>query len=159
MKLLIVIDPQIVFSETGVWPIEGFYELMYKIKTACSSYDRVIVTKWMPCSSELWKEYNEINNLSSVDSKQFDILSDFKEYELVSSHSFDKSDDLPNIDGYDVTLSGVSTECCVLATAIGLLRRNIKCTIDLSLCGAPVDCTASAITVLGAYKGLINVIN
>ena len=161
---LVVIDPQTIFaSADSAWGSPFFADTMPRIRALAESFrDRVIVTRWMPTADRTtsWGEY--FDAWPFADRPPSDAL-----FELVPE-AVDLSP-LPTVDlptfgkwgaeletivgrGARIVLAGVSTDCCVISTALAAADAGARVTVAVDACaGSTAENQAAAIHVMGLY--------
>ena len=161
---LIVIDPQTIFaSRDSAWGSPLFADAMPRIRALAAAFgDRVLVTRWMPTAdrSTSWGDY--FAAWPFADQPPTDPL-----FGLVSDAA--GLSPLPTLDlptfgkwgpeleaivgrGAHVVLAGVSTDCCVLSTALAAADAGARVTIAADACaGSTAENHAAALQVMGLY--------
>jgi len=167
---LVVIDPQNIFaSPDSAWGSPFFAAAMPRIRELADAFgERVLVTRWMPTAdrSTSWGDY--FAAWPFADRPATDPL-----YDLVpdAAHlSPHPTLDLPTFGkwgaqieavvghGAQVVLAGVSTDCCVLSTALAAADAGAHVTIAADACaGSTADNHAAAIQVMGLYPPQITI--
>ncbi|MEV4775839.1 cysteine hydrolase family protein [Microbacterium sp. LWH12-1.2] len=167
---LVVIDPQAIFaSADSAWGSPFFADAMPRIRALAAAFgDRVIITRWMPTAdrSTSWGAY--FAAWPFADQPPSDPL-----YELVAEArdlSIRPTLDLPTFGkwgpeleaivgrGAHVVLAGVSTDCCVVSTALAAADAGAHITIAADACaGSTAENHAAAIQVMGLYPPQITV--
>lgn len=167
---LVVIDPQNIFaSPDSAWGSPFFTQAMPRIRALADAFgERVLVTRWMPTAdrSTSWGEY--FAAWPFADRPATDPL-----YDLVPD-AVDLSP-LPSLDlptfgkwgpeieavvgrGAHVVLAGVSTDCCVLSTALAAADAGACVTIAADACaGSTAENHAAALHVMGLYPPQITI--
>ena len=161
---LVVIDPQNIFaSPDSEWGSPFFAEAMVNIRQLAERFgERVLVTRWMPTADRTtaWGAY--FAAWPFADKPAADPL-----YELVPDAAGLSS--LPTLDlptfgkwgaeieaiagrGAQVVLTGVSTDCCVLSTALAGADAGAHLTVATDACaGSTAENHAAALHVMGLY--------
>ena len=161
---LIVIDPQNIFaSPDSEWGSPFFEEAMQNIARLADRFgEQVLVTRWMPTAdrSTSWGEY--FAAWPFADQSPTDPL-----FELVSAAR--GLSPLPTLDlptfgkwggeletivgrGAHVVLAGVSTDCCVLSTALAGADAGARLTVATDACaGSTAGNHAAALHVMSLY--------
>lgn len=161
---LVVIDPQRIFAAPdSEWGSPFFDEAMPRIRALAADFgERVLVTRWLPTAdrSTSWGEYFAAWPFADqpADDALFDLVPDAAE---LSRHP---TLDLPTFGkwgpeleaivgrGAHVTLAGVSTDCCVLSTALAGADAGAHLTVVTDACaGSSVENHAAALHVMGLY--------
>ncbi|PKI90182.1 nicotinamidase [Actinomycetales bacterium SN12] len=161
---LVVIDPQNIFaSPESQWGSPFFAAAMENIARLAERFgERVLVTRWMPTAdrSTSWGEY--FRAWPFADQPPTDELFDLvPEAESLSPRP---TLDLPTLGkwgdeietivgrGAHVVLAGVSTDCCVLSTALAAADAGAHLTVATDACaGSTAENHAAALHVLGLY--------
>ncbi|UNK71517.1 cysteine hydrolase [Microbacterium sp. H1-D42] len=161
---LVIIDPQNIFaSPDSEWGSPFFEGAMANIRLLADSFgENVLVTRWMPTAdrSTSWGEY--FDAWPFADKPASDPL-----YDLVPAArgvSQHPTLDLPTFGkwgaeieqvvgrGAHVVLAGVSTDCCVLSTALAGADAGARLTIATDACaGSTAENHAAALHVMGLY--------
>lgn len=161
---LVVIDPQNIFaSPDSEWGSPFFDDALVRIRMLAESFgERVVVTRWMPTAdrSTSWGDY--FAAWPFADRPASDPL-----YELVAAArdlSPHPTLDLPTFGkwgaeieqvvgrGGRVVLTGVSTDCCVLSTALAGADAGARLTVATDACaGSTAANHAAALQVMGLY--------
>ncbi|MEJ1088654.1 cysteine hydrolase [Microbacterium sp. Mu-80] len=161
---LVVVDPQNIFAAPdSEWGSPFFADAMTNIATLAESFgENVLVTRWMPTAdrSTSWGEY--FAAWPFADRPASDAL-----YELVPAArelSPHPTLDLPTFGkwgaeieaivgrGAHVVLTGVSTDCCVLSTALAGADAGARLTVATDACaGSTSENHAVALHVMGLY--------
>ena len=161
---LVVIDPQNIFAAAdSEWGSPFFAEAMPRIRRLAHAFGgRVLVTRWLPSAdrSTSWGEYFAAWPFADqpADDALFDLVPDAR---ALSPHP---SIDLPTFGkwgpeleaiighGARVVLAGVSTDCCVLSTALAGADAGARITIATDACaGSTAENHAAALHVMGLY--------
>lgn len=161
---LVVIDPQHIFaSPDSEWGSPFFDDALANIRRLAKAHgERVLVTRWMPTADRAtsWGEY--FAAWPFADKPASDPLYDLvPEAEGLSPHP---TLDLPTFGKWgaeleaivgrsaEVVLSGVSTDCCVLSTALAGADAGARVTIATDACaGSSAENHAAALHVMGLY--------
>jgi nicotinamidase-related amidase len=167
---LVVIDPQVIFaSPDSAWGSPFFAEALPRIRALADAFgDRVLVTRWMPTADRTtsWGAY--FAAWPFADQPQSDpLFALVPEAAVLSPHP---SIDLPTFGkwgpeleaavghGGHVVLAGVSTDCCVISTALAAADAGAHVTIAADACaGSTAENHASAMQVMGLYPPQITV--
>lgn len=161
---LVVIDPQNIFaSPESQWGSPFFEEAMQNIRRLAARFgERVLVTRWMPTAdrSTSWGEY--FAAWPFADQPPTDRLFDL--VPAAASLSVHPTLDLPTFGkwggeleaivgrGASVVLAGVSTDCCVLLTALAAADAGARLTVATDACaGSTAENHAAALHVMGLY--------
>lgn len=155
-RVLAVVDMQRVFSDaTSPWAVAEYGTIRALVGRLCQAYgsSRVYYTRFLPPTriDGCWRPYYERWSFAS---REDTVLWDFDlpdsvsghlrtteaEAMLITSHTMSKwTDNLAGrVDGEDtLTLCGVSTDCCVLATAIAAADAGRSVRVVSDACAAP----------------------
>lgn len=161
---LIVIDPQNIFaSPESEWGSPFFEGAMQNIARLADRFgERVLVTRWMPTAdrSTSWGEY--FAAWPFADQPPTDPLFDL--VPAVRGLSPLPTLDLPTFGkwggeletivgrGAHVVLAGVSTDCCVLSTALAGADAGARLTVATDACaGSTAENHAAALHVMSLY--------
>jgi len=167
---LVVIDPQAIFAAPdSAWGSPFFAEAMPNIKRLAEAFgDRVIVTRWMPTAdrSTSWGAYFDAWPFADqpADDPLFALVPDAA---TLSPHA---TLDLPTFGkwgpelealvgrGAHVVLAGVSTDCCVVSTALAAADAGAYITIAADACaGSTAENHAAALQVMSLYPPQITI--
>lgn len=167
---LVVIDPQVIFaSPDSEWGSSFFADAFANIvRLAEAAGDRVLVTRWLPTADRgtSWGDYFAAWPFADqpADDQLFDLV---PEATALSTHP---TLDLPTFGkwgdelearigrGTPVVLTGVSTDCCVLSTALAGADAGGRITIAADACaGSTAENHAAALTVMGLYPPQLTV--
>jgi nicotinamidase-related amidase len=167
---LVVIDPQSIFAAPdSAWGSPFFAEAMPSIRALADAFgDRVLVTRWIPTAdrSTSWGAY--FATWPFADQPPSDPLFDLvPEAAGLSPHP---TIDLPTFGkwgpeieavvgrGAHIVLAGVSTDCCVISTALAAADAGAHLTIAADACaGSTAENHAAALQVMGLYPPQITI--
>ena len=167
---LVVIDPQNIFaSPDSDWGSPFFADAFTNIRRLADAFgENVLVTRWMPTAdrSTAWGDY--FAAWPFADKPASDPLYDLvPEARGLSPHP---TLDLPTFGkwgpeieaivgrGAHVVLTGVSTDCCVLSTALAAADAGAHTTIAADACaGSTAENHAAALHVMGLYPPQLTV--
>lgn len=167
---LVVIDPQTIFaSPDSAWASPFFDDAMPRIGELAESFgERVIVTRWMPTAdrSTSWGAY--FAAWPFADQPPSDPLFDLVPQAAgLSAHP---TLDLPTFGkwgaameaivgrGAHVVLAGVSTDCCVISTALAAADAGAHVTIAADACaGSTAENHEAAMRIMGLYPPQITI--
>ncbi len=167
---LVVIDPQAIFaSPDSAWGSPFFEDALAHIQELADAFgERVLVTRWLPTAdrSTSWGDY--FATWPFADQPETDpLFSLVPGAEGLSPHP---TVDLPTFGkwgpkleaivghGAHVVLAGVSTDCCVLSTALAAADAGARVTIAADACaGSTAENHAAALHVMGLYPPQITV--
>ncbi|MFD5213291.1 cysteine hydrolase family protein [Microbacterium sp. NPDC058345] len=161
---LVVVDPQNIFaSPDSAWGSPFFPQAIANIRRLAGRFaERVLVTRWMPTADRAtsWGDY--FAAWPFADRPATDALFDLvPEAKRLSPHP---TLDLPTFGkwgaeleaivgrGARVVLTGVSTDCCVLSTALAAADAGARLTVATDACaGSTAENHAAALHVMGLY--------
>ncbi|WP_363394129.1 MULTISPECIES: cysteine hydrolase family protein [unclassified Microbacterium] len=161
---LVVIDPQNIFaSPDSAWGSPFFGATIVRIRELAAAFgDRVLVTRWMPTAdrSTAWGDYFAEWPFADrpADDPLFDLVpeaQDLSPHPTLDLPTFGKWG--PEIEavvgrGAHVVLAGVSTDCCVLSTALAAADAGAHVTVAADACaGSTAENHAAALHVMGLY--------
>ncbi|MFT4258360.1 cysteine hydrolase family protein [Microbacterium sp.] len=167
---LVVIDPQNIFaSPDSAWGSPFFAEALPRITALADAFgERVVVTRWMPTAdrSTSWGDY--FAAWPFADEPPTDPLYDLVPEAAVLSPR--PTLDLPTFGkwgpeieaivgrGAHVVLAGVSTDCCVLSTALAAADAGAHVTVAADACvGSTAENHDAAVHVMGLYPPQITI--
>lgn len=161
---LVVVDPQAVFaSADSPWGSPFFGGALPNMRRLAAAFgDRVIVTRWLPTAdrSTSWGDYFE--EWPFADRPSDDPLFDLAPgAEALSPHP---THDAPTFGKWGpglesrvgpaphLVLAGVSTDCCVISTALGAADAGAHVSVAADACaGSSAENHAAALHVMGLY--------
>ncbi|WP_308162143.1 cysteine hydrolase [Microbacterium sp. ISL-59] len=167
---LVVIDPQAIFaSSDSAWGSPFFAEVMPRIRELADAFgDRVLVTRWMPTAdrSTSWGDYFAAWPFADQPPGDplFDLVPEavgLSPHPTIDLPTFGKWG--PEIEavvgrGAHVVLAGVSTDCCVISTALAAADAGTHVTIAADACaGSTAENHAAALQVMGLYPPQITI--
>lgn len=167
---LVVIDPQAIFaSADSAWGSPFFAEAVPRIQELAAAFgDRVLVTRWMPTAdrSTSWGDY--FAAWPSADQPPSDPLFDL--VPAAAALSPHPTIDLPTFGkwgaelesvvgrGAHVVLAGVSTDCCVISTALAAADAGAHITVAADACaGSTAENHTAALQVMALYPPQITI--
>lgn len=166
---LVVIDPQAIFaSPDSAWCSPFFAEAFANMwRLADAAGERVLVTRWLPTADRgtSWGEYFAAWPFADkpADDALYDLVSEARElspHPTLDLPTFGKwGDELERIVGSaPVVLAGVSTDCCVISTALAGADAGGRITVAADACaGSTAENHAAALQVMGLYPPQITV--
>ncbi|MBR0137470.1 MAG: cysteine hydrolase [Erysipelotrichaceae bacterium] len=166
--LLLVIDMQNAYTSNGPWACPKMEEAAGNIIRLIESgkFSRIIFTRFDAPAAPVgtWKDYNEINREVNEDEQMNKILPRLQpyadKYPLYSKSTY-SSLTVPQIqeevnrcieDGSSVVLTGVVSECCVLATALQAVDMGCPVIYITDGCAGVSEQTEQA--VIDVLRGL-----
>jgi nicotinamidase-related amidase len=167
---LVVIDPQAIFAAPdSAWGSPFFPAALPHIRALAEAFgDRVLVTRWLPTAdrSTSWGDY--FAAWPFADQPPSDPL--FALVPEAVGLSTRPTIDLPTFGkwgaeleavighGAHVVLAGVSTDCCVISTALAGADAGARITIAADACaGSTAENHAAAMQVMGLYPPQITI--
>lgn len=166
---LVVIDPQVIFAaQESAWASPMFAEAFANIeRLAAAVGDRVLITRWLPTADRAtsWGDY--FAAWPFADRATTDPLFDL--VPAAQTLSVHPTLDLPSFgkwgaelerrtQGAPVLLTGVSTDCCVLSTALAGVDAGGYITVVSDACaGSSNENHAAALQVMGLYSPQLTV--
>lgn len=167
---LVVIDPQVIFaSPDSAWGSPHFADAFANIeRLAKAAGDRVLVTRWLPTAdrSTSWGDYFEAWPFADqpADDPLFDLVPEahaLSPLPTLDLPTFGKwGDELERSigRGTPVVLTGVSTDCCVISTALAGADAGGRITIAADACaGSSAENHEAALKVMGLYPPQLTV--
>ncbi|WP_460796649.1 cysteine hydrolase family protein [Microbacterium sp. GXF0217] len=167
---LVVIDPQAIFaSPTSAWGSPFFGRAMPRIRELADAFgEQVIVTRWIPTADRTtsWGDY--FADWPFADQPTSDPL--FALVPEAAELSPHPTLDLPTFGkwgaeleaivgrGAGVVLTGISTDCCVISTALAAADAGAHVTVAADACaGSTAENHAAAVQVMGLYPPQITI--
>ena len=161
---LVVIDPQNIFAAPdSEWGSPFFAEVLPRIRTLADSFgERVLVTRWMPTAdrSTSWGDYFAAWPFADQPASDplFDLVpeaADLSPHPSLDLPTFGKwGAELEAVVGHgaEVVLTGVSTDCCVISTALAAADAGARVTVAVDACaGSTAENHDAAVHVMGLY--------
>ena len=160
---LVVIDPQNIFaSADSDWGSPFFAETMPRIQSLATAFgERVLVTRWMPTAdrSTSWGEYFDAWPFADQPASDplFDLVPDAQQlspHPTIDRPTFGKWDAIEQVVGRGarIVLTGVSTDCCVISTALAAADAGARVTVAADACaGSTAENHNAAIQVMSLY--------
>lgn len=171
---LVVIDPQTIFAAPdSPWGSPMFPAALENIRRLAAAADgRVLVTRWLPTADRgtAWGEYFAAWPFADrpADDPLFELVPGARElspYPTLDLPTFGKwsalerSLALPKGPGSaPIVLTGVSTDCCVISTALAAADAGARLTVAADACaGSTAENHAAALTIMGLYPPQLTV--
>jgi len=161
---LVVIDPQNIFAAPdSAWGSPFFSEAIDNITRLAEHFDeRVLVTRWMPTADRQtsWGDYFAAWPFADQPASDalFDLvpeaagLSPLPTLDLPTFGKWGAEIEAIIGRGAHVVLTGVSTDCCVLSTALAGADAGAHLTVVTDACaGSTAENHAAAVHVMGLY--------
>jgi nicotinamidase-related amidase len=166
--LLAVIDMQRVFADPdSPWAAPRFAEAASGVRRLLPAYaERVAFTRFLAPDNPggAWRAYYDRwpFALKPPDAQLWQLADEFGEAapRVVDAATFGKWPGLAPYIGPDnrLVLTGVSTDCCVLSTALAAADAGVEVLVAADACaGADDDSHAKALHVMDLYQPLIRV--
>ncbi len=165
--LLAVIDMQRVFADAdSPWRTPGFTGVVAPINRLAAHFgDRVLFTRFVaPERPEgAWADYYRDwpFALRPPDAPLYAIVDDFAPGPTLDATTFGKWGPAlaDRLAGGDLVLAGVSTDCCVLSTALAAADAGVRVTVVADACaGMTGDTHRKALDVLRLYSPHVRVV-
>ena len=166
---LIVIDPQAIFaSPDSDWGSPMFSEAFTHIeRLAHAAGDRVLVTRWLPTADRdtSWGDYFDAWPFADQPPTDglFDLVPEAAKLSplpTVDRGTFGKwgSEIAQLTDGAPLILAGVSTDCCVVSTALAAADAGARVTVARDACaGSNLANHQTALDLMALYPPQISV--
>ena len=160
---LVVIDPQRIFADpTSQWGSPMFPAIVDPVRRlAAAAGQRTVVTRWVPAPEPQgsWRAYLDAWPFADVPAEDplFELVPEMADlgHHVVSVPTFGKwGADLEAITGPvpHLVLVGVSTDCCVISTALAAADAGATLTVVTDACaGSTLDNQRSALAVMALY--------
>jgi nicotinamidase-related amidase len=167
---LVVIDAQRAFADpSSPWCAPRFPEILGPIRDLVAAHgDRVVQTRWVPphVKHGSWVDY--FKEFPFADREQhdhmFDLVDEIADLRLphtVSESTFGKWDEhLSQVVRPDahLVLAGVTTDCCVLSTALAAADAGCRVEVVAAACaGSSDEAQQHALALLRGYAPQITV--
>jgi nicotinamidase-related amidase len=160
---LVVIDPQRIFADpTSQWGSPMFPDIVEPVRRLASAAgERTVVTRWVPAPKPLgsWAAYMEAWPFADVpqDDPLLELVPEVAGlgHHVVSRPTFGKwgyalqavTGALPHL-----VLTGVSTDCCVISTALAAADAGATVTVVTDACAGSTPANhRSALDVMALY--------
>lgn len=165
---LVVIDAQHIFADPGSpWGSPMFHDALPAIRSAVGEYaDRVVFTRYVAPAEPIgvWVTYFEQWSfaLTRPDHPQYQLIPDFAGRATIDMPTFGKwGESLRTAlgDARRVELCGVSTDCCVLSTALAMADAGVETVVRADACaGSTRQAHDNALAAMRLYAPLVTVI-
>lgn len=166
---LVVIDMQHVFADRdSQWRAPRFHEVVAPIRSLASAYaPRVVFTRFVAPAIPhgAWRRYYEMwpFALQPPASAIWDLVPELAGHQgtVMDATTFGKwgPELAAKLDGGPMVLAGVSTDCCVLSTALAAADDGVHVRVVGQACaGIDDDSHAKALDIMRLYAPLIEVI-
>jgi len=166
---LVVIDMQVIFGEPGSdWFTPGYAEIEPRVVELVNAFgERVIFTRFVAPRHPVgaWKPYYEQWPFAMVapDDRLYDLMPNLPRgrHPVVTRTTFSKwGDELAGLLGPEPTivLAGVSTDCCVLSTALGAADAGVRVIVVSDACAGLSEADHErALAAMALYTPLIEI--
>lgn len=174
---LVVVDPQVIFADpSSDWASPEFAAAWSVIERFAPQFgDRVVVTRWLPTApretaegrTTSWDPYFAAWPFADrpADDQLFDLVpgaAALSGLPTLDEPTFGKwGEQLRSItgDAPHIVLTGVSTDCCVIATALAAADAGAHVTVVSDACAGetPAD-GAAALRIMGLFDPQIRVV-
>ena len=166
---LVLIDPQRIFADpSSEWAAPQFETIVTPVRRLAEAHEgRVLITRWLPGTgrSGSWREYFQRWPFADRpdDDPLFDLvdeLAGLATRPTVDASTFGKWPALEAVTGPvpHLILTGVATDCCVIATALAAADAGAHVTVVADACaGSSPENQTAALRVLGLYEPQITV--
>lgn len=168
---LVVIDPQVIFADpSSDWASPEFEAAAEVIESLLPEFgDRVLVTRWLPTASRegAWGEYFAAWPFANVpaDDRLYELVpraAAWSPHPTLDRPTFGKwGPELVERVGENprLVLTGVSTDCCVLSTALAAADGGAWASVVSDGCAASTPQNgAAALHVMGLYPPQLRVL-
>lgn len=165
---LAVIDMQEVFADPGSeWATPRFAEILPRVRELVAAFaPRVTLTRFVAPDSPTgaWRDYYDRwpFALRPPDAALYDVVAGLGPASTVSATTFSKwGPELAAAVGpRTLLLAGVSTDCCVLSTAVAAADAGVRVQVVGDACAGVDDRShAAALDVMALYAPLIEVVD
>jgi nicotinamidase-related amidase len=164
---LVVIDMQNVFGDAGSpWFAPGSPAIEPVIASLIDAFgDRVALTRFVAPEQPVgaWVPYYNDWPFALVPPSDpiWNLLPSIpaRDHRVVTRTTFSKWDsELADLVGYDMVLVGVSTDCCVLSTALAAADAGVRVRVVADACAGVSEADHErALAVMGLYAPLIEI--
>lgn len=167
---LVVIDPQRVFAAAdSPWGSPMFGDIVEPVRELAATH-RTIVTRWVPSPADeragSWRAYFETWPFADRPAADplFELVpevADLATGGTVDASTFGKWPALEPVTGPapDLLLAGVSTDCCVISTALAAADAGATVSVVARACaGSTPENHAKALDVMALYAPQITVV-
>lgn len=166
--LLVLIDLQRIFADPGSqWAAPRFADVVEPTRKLLAAYSpRVVFTRFVAPDEPrgAWREYYRQwpFALQPADSDDYQLVEEFAGAPTLDATTFGKWDErLAERVGPEGTmvLAGVSTDCCVLSTALAAVDAGVHVRVVSDACaGVDDDSHRKALDVMSLYGPLLEVV-
>lgn len=165
---LAVIDMQRVFADPdSPWATPGFAAIVEPVSALVAAFgDDVTFTRFVAPAAPAgaWRAYYAQwpFALASPDAELYRLAAPFIADSTVDATTFSKwgPELAARVGGSTLVLAGVSTDCCVLSTAVAAADAGVPVQVVADACaGVDEESHRAALHVLGLYAPLIEVVD
>ena len=167
---LVVIDMQHVFADRdSPWHAPRFHEVVTPIRDLAAAYaPRVVFTRFVAPAVPrgAWRRYYDLwpFALQPPESPIWELVPEFAGHPgaVIDAATFGKwgPDLAARLDGGPMVLAGVSTDCCVLSTALAAADAGVQVKVVGQACaGIDDDSHDKALDIMRLYAPLVEVIS
>jgi nicotinamidase-related amidase len=165
---LVVIDMQQVFADpTSGWYTPGFSQLLQPIRQLAAVFDRAFATRFLAPAepSGSWRDYYRRwpFALQPPSWPGYQLVPEVAELGLptLDTETFGKwTAELAGLVVDELVLAGVSTDCCVLSTALAAADAGIRVLVAEQACaGADQVSHQQALAAMRLYAPLVEVVS
>jgi nicotinamidase-related amidase len=167
---LAVIDMQRVFADRdSPWLVPRFAEVVGPIQRLVAAYrPRVIFTRFVAPAvpAGAWRRYYEVwpFALQPPDARIYELVDEFADEPgpTLDATTFGKVGDQLStmVAGGRLVLAGVSTDCCVLSTALAAADDGVPVQVVADACaGVDDESHAKALDIMRLYSPLVEVVS
>ena len=178
--VLVVVDPQRIFADpSSEWAAPGFPAAMSAIRrlAAHAGRERTVVTRWLPTAdrSTAWGDYFRAWPFADVpaDDERYGLVDDARglsAHPTVDEPTFGKwgerlaatiarAGGAPRAEDVPIWLAGVSTDCCVVTTALAAADAGMRVSVVHEACAASTpENGAAALHVMGLFPPQLEVV-
>ncbi len=170
--LLVVVDMQHVFADAdSPWAVPGFGSIVPRIERLAEAFgDRVVFTRFVPFDQPpgpgVWADYYALHPffLEPQARALSDLVEPFRSWDAptLAMPTFSKHG--PRLNALvgperTIVLCGVTTDCCVISTALASADAGVKVRVVGDACaGVTSESHDAALVVMRGYEGHIAII-
>ena len=169
--LLVVIDMQRVFAEAdSPWVVPGFAELVPAVERLVDAFgDRVVFTRFVPYEEPpgpgSWAEYYALFPFFLLPQAEglTHLVEPFASRGAPTLEAPTFSKHGPKLEALagperSIVLCGVSTDCCVISTALAAADAGMRVRVVWDACAGVTPAShGAALAVMGGYAGQISI--
>ena len=165
---LVVIDMQRVFGESdSPWFTPRFAEVVGPIQRLVGAYrPQVVFTRFVAPAvpAGAWRRYYELwpFALQPPDARIYELVGEFRPAATLDAPTFGKwgPELAARVGAGRLVLAGVSTDCCVLSTALAAADDGVEVQVVADACAGLNDEThAKALDIMRLYSPLVEVVS